>query len=119
MLADFDPSGVSIVEKVEDELTKRAPASAITVKRLAVNRAQIERWSLRTRPTRVGDLRASKFRRAYGTDPVELDAIPPDALRGLVTETIESHMDPQRLEQPRMVEREERERFQRAFGHSY
>jgi hypothetical protein len=119
VFADFDPSGVSIVEKVEDELAKRAPASAITVKRLAVDRAQIERWSLPTRPTRAGDLRASKFRRAYGTDPVELDAIPPEALRGLVRETIESHMDPRRLEQLRMVEREERGRFRRAFGSTY
>jgi hypothetical protein len=43
VLTDFDPSGVSIAEKVEEELTERAPFSDIMVERLAVNRGQIER----------------------------------------------------------------------------
>ena len=84
VLTDFDPSGVSIAEKVEEELIRRAPSSDITVERLAVNRDQIERWNLPTRPTKTSDTRASKFRRVHGTDSVELDAIPPDELRQLV-----------------------------------
>jgi hypothetical protein len=116
VLTDFDPSGVSIVEKVEEELTERAPFSDITVERLAVDREQIERWNLPTRPTKSTDTRASKFRRIHGTDSVELDAIPPDQLRQLVKNAIDSHMEPWRLKQFQMVEREERETLRSMFG---
>jgi hypothetical protein len=116
VLTDFDPSGVSIAEKVEEELTARAPFSDITVERLAVNRRQIERWNLPTRPTKTSDTRARRFRQLHGTDSVELDAIPPDELRRLVKDAIDSHMEPRRLEQFRMVEREERQRLKSMFG---
>jgi hypothetical protein len=116
VLTDFDPSGVSIAEKVEEELTARAPYSEIVVERLAVDREQIVRWNLPTRPTKVSDTRAAKFRRIHGTDSVELDAIPPDELRNLVRNAIDSHMEPWRLRQFRMVEQEERETLRSMFG---
>ena len=47
---------------------------------------------------------------------VELDAIPPDTLRALVKEAVESHMDPWRLQQLRMVEKQERETFTNMFS---
>jgi hypothetical protein len=116
VLTDFDPSGVSIAEKVEDELTERASSSDITVERLAVNRQQIDRWNLPTRPTKTSDTRARRFRQVHGTDSVELDAIPPDELRRLVKDAIDSHMEPWRLEQFRMVEREEQQTLKSMFG---
>jgi len=116
VLTDFDPSGVSIAEKVEEELKSRAPDAEIVVERLAVDRAQIDRWNLPTRPTKASDTRAAKFRRLYGTDSVELDAIPPDELRNLVRDAIDGHMETWRLRQFRMVEREERETLRSMFG---
>ncbi len=116
VLTDFDPSGVSIAEKVEEELQARAPDSEIIVERLAVDREQIRQWNLPTRPTKASDTRAAKFRRIHGTDSVELDAIPPDELRNLVKNAIDSHMEPWRLKQFRMVEREERETLRNMFG---
>jgi hypothetical protein len=116
VLTDFDPSGVSIADKVEEELKARAPLSDITVKRLAVDREQIQRWNLPTRPTKATDTRAAKFRRLHGTDSVELDAIPPDELRKLVKDAIDSHMEPWRLRQFRMVEQKERETLRSIFG---
>jgi hypothetical protein len=89
VLTDFDPSGVVIAEKFEDELCTRAPNSEIHVRRLAVNREQMERWSLPTRPTKTTDTRSSQFRLKHGTESVELDAIQPDNLRRLVKEAIE------------------------------
>jgi hypothetical protein len=47
---------------------------------------------------------------------VELDAIPPDELRHLVKDAIDSHIEPWRLQQFRMVEREERQRLKSMFG---
>jgi hypothetical protein len=115
VLTDFDPSGVVIAEKVEEELTARAPYSEIAVERLAVNREQIDRWNLPTRPTKTTDARASKFRRIHGTDSVELDAIPPDELRRLVRDAIDSHMEPGHLELFKMVEQEERKALKSIF----
>jgi 5S rRNA maturation endonuclease (ribonuclease M5) len=116
VLTDFDPSGVSIAEKVESELQARAPDSEIHVRRLAVNRDQIDAWNLPTRPTKTSDTRAKKFRQVHGTESVELDAIPPDELRNLVRAAIDRHMDSWRLEQFRMVEREERQTLREMFG---
>jgi hypothetical protein len=116
VLTDFDPSGIVIAEKVETELRRRAPDSDITVERLAVDRQQIDRWSLPTRPTKTTDTRTSKFSRTHGTESVELDAIPPDTLRALVKDAIESHMEPRRLAALKMVEDEERETFRSMFG---
>ena len=116
VLTDFDPSGVSIAEKVEEELKTRAPYSEIVVERLAVDRAQIDLWNLPTRPTKASDTRAARFRRVHGTDSVELDAIPPDELRNLVRNAIDSHMEPWRLRQFRMVEQEERKTLRSMFG---
>jgi hypothetical protein len=82
----------------------------------AVNRQQIERWNLPTHPTKTSDTRARRFRQLHGTDSVELDAIPPDELRRLVEDAIDSHMEPWRLEQFRMVEREERQTLKSMFG---
>jgi hypothetical protein len=118
ILTDFDPSGVVIAEKVEEELAERAPFSDITVRRLAVSREQIDRWQLPTRPTKSSDTRARRFRRIHGTDSVELDAIPPDKLRKLVRDAIDSHMEPWRLRQFKMVEREERETLTGMFKDS-
>ncbi len=115
VLTDLDPSGLNIAEKVEQELTRRAPLAEVIVERLAVNREQIERWELPTRPTKASDARAAKFERNHGAESVELDAIPPDELRGLVKDAIESHMDPRKLHQLRMAEEEERETLKSIF----
>jgi hypothetical protein len=45
----------------------------------------------------------------HGTDSVELDAIPPDVLRSLVRESIERHMNPERLRTLRLAEEQERD----------
>ncbi len=107
---------MSIAEKVEEELKARAPYSEIIVERLAVDREQIDRWNLPTRPPKASDPREALFRGLHGTDSVELDAIPPDELRNLVRNAIDSHMEPWRLKQFRMVEREERETLRNMFG---
>ncbi len=83
-----------------------------------MNREQVDRWRLPTRPTKSTDTRASKFRQVHGTESVELDAIPPDTLRQLVKEAIESHMDPWELQQLKIVERNERATLREIFKDS-
>ena len=108
LLTDFDPSGLGIAETVAAELVRRSSPVEVHVERLAVNRDQIDEWGLPTRPTKTTESRARKFMREHGTGSVELDAIPPAALRGLVRESIEEHMDPERLRVMKLAERQER-----------
>lgn len=93
VLTDLDPSGIDIARKVAQELPRRAPNVEMSVRRLAVTLEQVEAMQLPTRPTKQTDTRAAKFEAQYGTDSVELDAIPPSTLRQVVGDAIEQHAD--------------------------
>jgi hypothetical protein len=60
-LGDFDPSGVSAGEKIEENLRKYAPNADIHFERLAVLPEQIVEWRLPTRPTKESDSRSKGF----------------------------------------------------------
>lgn len=116
LLTDFDPSGLGIADTVTAELIRRSYPTEVYVERLAVDREQIDEHQLPTRPTKTTDSRARKFMRQYGTGSVELDAIPPATLRGLVRDCIERHMDPGRLRTLQLAEREERDILRKVWG---
>jgi len=89
LLTDFDPSGLGIADTVATERVRRSSPVEVRIERLAVNRRQIDHWNLPTRPTKTSDSRAGAFVREHGTGSVELDAIPPGALRAIVREVVE------------------------------
>ncbi len=101
---DHDPSGVDISRVVETRIREFSPKSPLHFERVAVLPEQIARWDLPTRPTKAGDSRGTSF--VGGS--VEVDAIPPKTLRGLVTGCIEQHIDQERLEKTQSIERMER-----------
>jgi hypothetical protein len=103
-LGDFDPSGVNAGEKIEQTLREMAPNAEIIFERLAVNAEQIAEWDLPTRPTKTTDTRAKNF----GDISVELDAIEPGQLRGLVEEALQYHLPAQKLRVLQVAEESER-----------
>ena len=102
---DYDPSGVNIPQVIERQLRELTPGVDIHFSREAVNAEQISRWNLPTRPTKETDSRAKGFK----GESVEVDAIPPKALRALVKNCIVQHIDPGIYERTRKVEQAERE----------
>jgi hypothetical protein len=69
-----------------------------------------QEYDLPTRPTKRSSRKGLTYYEAtHGAVSVELDAMPPDVLRGIVRERIERYIAPWGLEQMRMVERKERE----------
>jgi hypothetical protein len=116
LLTDFDPSGLGIADTVTVELMNRSYPTEVHVERLAVDRDQIDEYGLPTRPTKTTDSRARKFMRHHGTGSVELDAIPPATLRGLVRGSIERHMDPGQLRTLQLAERQERDLLRKVWG---
>jgi len=109
LLTDYDPAGMNIAEKVEEELFERSGYSDVRVERLAVTPHQIEMWQLPTRPTKRPRRSLTRYERSHGSASVELDAVPPDVLRSLLRATLERHMDEWTLQQMQMVEQQERE----------
>jgi hypothetical protein len=86
---DFDPSGVNAAEKIEETLRELAPGAEIHFHRVAVTPTQISTMRLPSRPTKSEDSRSKTW---TGGDSVELDAIEPAILRGLVRYCIERHL---------------------------
>jgi hypothetical protein len=103
-LGDFDPSGVDAGRAIEATLRGYAPGAEIHFERIAVTQEQIALWDLPSRPTKATDSRAKKF----GAISVELDAIAPAQLRGLVESAIERHLPRKQLEVLRVAEESER-----------
>jgi hypothetical protein len=104
-LGDLDPSGQDAARDIEAKLRRYAPDAEIHFERVAVTREQAEVWNLPSRPTKMTDTRAKKFK----GDSVELDAIPAAKLRGLVKACIEKHIDTGQLKVLRIAEQSERE----------
>src|SRR5262245_33888996 len=85
-LFDHDAAGLRIAHQVAHGLSEHAgPNVPIHFERLAVRPEQITEWNLPTRPPKRSDPQAASF---HGP-AVELDAIPPDVLRQLVSDAIE------------------------------
>ncbi len=116
VLTDLDPSGVDIARTIAQELPRRAHPVPVTVSRLAVTPEQVERLELPSRPNKKSDTRAKRFEARYGTDSVELDAIPPGLLRQMVSDAIARHAEPEELARLKRVERLERESLAKVWG---
>ena len=99
---DHDPSGQDIPRYITAEFEKYNADFELV--QLAVLPHQIEAWDLPTRPTKRSDSRAKGF----DSRSVELDAIPPGHLRGLVEDAIRQHADEHQVAVLRAYEDEER-----------
>lgn len=104
LLTDHDPSGLASAGHVARKIAEFLPGFPCTVKRVAVTQDQIAAWNLPTRPTKATDSRS----RTFIGESVELDAIPPRNLRGLVRSCIEPHIDQDVLDRTKGIEAMER-----------
>lgn len=89
---------------IKETLRELAPDTDIHFERVAVTAEQVVDWNLPTRPTKQSDTRAKGFAKTS----VELDALEPDQLRGLVQSVIERHLPAHRLAVLKVAEKDER-----------
>jgi hypothetical protein len=101
---DHDPSGLLVDKNIEKWLRYFAPDAEIHFERVAVTRRQIRELKLPTRPTKP-----SSHNKSFVGNSVEVDAIPPNILRGLVRDCIEQHVDRRKYEVLKVAEKSERE----------
>ncbi len=105
-LGDHDASGRAISDNLEEEL--RVHGADVTVERLALDPDQVRAYGLPTRPGKTSDSRPRAFSARFGSASVELDALPPDVLTGLVNDAVAERIDVSRWRAAQAVERLER-----------
>ena len=90
-LNDYAPSGSLMMADIIQRARHYAPEASFHCEQVALTREQVTRYRLPTRPTKMeGNTHAKLFNDA---DSVELDALDPDDLRGLLKDAIERHID--------------------------
>lgn len=110
-LGDHDPSGVHLFLSMADDVETLAAdlglEADIEFTRLAVTREQISSLDLPTAPPKPTD------RRKFEGDTVQLEAIPPDALAGIVRQAIEARIDRAAYEAVLAAEKQARQAMSR------
>lgn len=102
-LGDHDPSGIDMTRDVGARLREFSDGS-LDVRRLALNRDQVDVLNPPENPAKTTDSRAKAYIEEHGESSWELDAIEPRALGDLVTDAIVELINWDRWEP--MIERE-------------
>lgn len=89
---DFDPSGADIQREVAEKLEEYG--ADFEIERVAITREQIEEMGLPPAPAKTTDSRYERFLEEQGVAwQVELDAIEPRTLQGLIRDAIQGFFD--------------------------
>ncbi len=89
--SDYDPSGITLSNKVRDQLPKFGVN--INFERVALDEYQIDLWNLPTRPTKE-----STHSKNFEGESCELDAINPHQLKELVKGCVLRHLSQKDIE---------------------
>jgi hypothetical protein len=111
-LGDYDPSGVSIFERVRDDVTafleEDGTGETFDAERVALTKDQIDEHGLPMDPITTRDSRSMTWINQGRTDKCELEALAPNVVADLLQEAIESHLDDEAFEE--IKHQEERDR---------
>lgn len=109
---DFDPSGLDMTRDIRERLGRYC-REEIVVQHVALTKEQVAEYDLPPMPAKTKDTRAAKFIAQHGeVSAVELDALPPDVLQGMVTAEIEALWDLSEFQRQQQIERAEIEEWQ-------
>lgn len=92
-LGDHDPSGIDMSRDLIDRIDIFTYSMEFDLRRIALNMDQVEEKNPPPNPAKATDARFADYRRRFGRESWELDALPPDYLANLVTEHIEAEID--------------------------
>jgi len=90
-LGDHDPSGIDMTRDIQERLALFGAHSE--VRRIALNRDQIDLYNPPPNPAKLTDSRAKGYIMEHGKSSWELDALDPDTLATLITDEIDRHQD--------------------------
>ena len=103
-IGDYDPAGVLIDQKVQEELERHLhPDVTLDFRRIAVTLEQIAEMDLPTKPRNKNDRRVREL-----TETVEAEAMPAGVLRRMLRNHVEAFLPAGALEAARAAEESER-----------
>lgn len=82
-LGDHDPSGIDMSRDIQDRLDMFG--ADVHLKRIALNKEQVEAYSPPPNPTKLSDARAEGYISNFGYECWELDALEPTVLSKLIS----------------------------------
>jgi hypothetical protein len=104
-IGDYDPAGVIIYEKLQQELRQHLDdCIELHFRRLGINTEQIRTYSLPTKPRKASDKRAKHIE-----ETVEAEAMPARIMREILTEAIEALLPAHALAVAKVAEQSERQ----------
>jgi hypothetical protein len=103
---DWDPSGEDIPRSVQENLQRMG--ANVEVRRFALFEHQVREWNLPPAPVKLTDSRTANW---DGFGQVELDAVPPEQLKQMLQDAIDSVFDADLLEELTLIEERERQTF--------
>lgn len=128
-LGDHDPSGIDMSRDIVDRLQlfsgdilvarDEEPdlcSPSISVHRIALNMAQVERYSPPPNPAKITDSRATNYIKKFGDESWELDALDPATIGDLIENRINRCLDLDAWEQALNKERNARRRLKEVAG---
>ena len=112
-LGDHDPSGIDMTRDIEDRLNLFMPYGDITIKRLALNMNQVEKYNPPPNPAKQTDSRFTGYTLKFGSDSWELDALDPKVITALIKKEILALRDERNWVRMMVKEKEGRELLQK------
>jgi len=107
-LGDHDPSGIDMSRDIRERL-KMFAFQGIEVNRIALNMKQIEEYNPPPNPAKMDDSRYAGYVDIYGENSWELDALNPEVLEELISDTISELLIKELWENSKKVENLEKE----------
>jgi hypothetical protein len=104
-LGDHDPSGLDMTRDISERLA--GFRATVDVRRIALNREQIDCYNPPVNPAKLTDTRAKAYIAKHGEHSWELDALKPDVIDALITDAIKMNLDQRKFDQA--IERQESE----------
>jgi hypothetical protein len=108
-LGDHDPSGIDMSRDNLDRLKTYSEFSNVELRRIALNMDQVDQYRPPENPAKVTDSRAADYIARFGHSSWELDALEPRVLDRLISDEINTLVDPDLWEQTASEEQERRE----------
>jgi hypothetical protein len=113
-LGDHDPSGLDMTRDISERLA--GFGARVDVKRIALNRDQIDRYKPPVNPAKITDTRARTYIAEHGKHSWELDALPPEVIDALITKTIKISLDQKRFDVAKAQQESERQALRTMIG---
>jgi hypothetical protein len=103
--------------EIRDDIQRQCGARGILIRRIALNRNQVDQYQPPPNPAKVTDSRYQKYADEHGEESWELDALEPAVLDALITNTILEYRDESKWKRREKSEKVHRDDLGRAAKH--